>query len=91
MSEPGHQAAAGCSSYKVDIRPKFTKEDIDHMNNMVGLDLSDYATVRDNADAILRRLQETDPGRLMPPPPREPWKQEWIDCFKQWIANGKQE
>ena len=72
MSEPGHQAAAGCSSYKVDIRPKFTKEDIDHMNNMVGLDLSDYATVRDNADAILRRLQETDPGRLMPPPPREP-------------------
>jgi hypothetical protein len=90
MSEPRQQAVAGCSSYKADILPKLIPEDIDHMNDMVGMDLADYATVRDNADAILRRLQEANPNRLMPPPPRGPWKPEWIECFKQWIANGKQ-
>ncbi len=89
MSEARHDEATGCGSYKADILPKFTREDIDHMNDMVGIDLADYATVRDGADEILRRLQETDPSRLMPPPPRGPWKKEWIDCFKQWIASGK--
>ena len=75
----------GCTSYATDIRPKFTTEDIDHMNDF-GIDLSDYATVRDNADAILTRLM--DPDNPMPPKPRGPWPQEWIDCFKQWIDNG---
>jgi hypothetical protein len=76
----------GCTSYATDIRPKFTTEDIDHMNDF-GIDLSDYATVRDNADSILTRLMDRD--NPMPPEPRGPGPQERIDCFKQWIDKGK--
>ena len=76
----------GCMSYERDIRPKFTAEDISHMKN-AGMDLSDYATVKDNADGILTRLMDSD--NPMPPEPRGPWPQEWIDCFKQWIDSGK--
>jgi len=75
-----------CKSYASDIRPKFTDEDVDHMNRF-GLDLNDFATVKDNADEILSRLEDTD--RPMPPRPRGPWSPEWIQCFKDWIANGK--
>jgi hypothetical protein len=82
------QPGAGCVSYAADIRPKFTDEDVEHMNDMLGMDLASYETVRDNADLILERLQDTT--RPMPPRPRGPWPQDWIDCFQQWIANGKQ-
>lgn len=80
-------SAGGCTSYATDIRPKFTTEDIDHMNGL-GMDLSDYATVRDNADLILERLMDQD--NPMPPAPRGPWPADWIQCFQQWIAGGKQ-
>ena len=76
----------GCTSYERDIRPKFTAEDISHMNN-AGLNLADYATVKDNANGILKRLMDSD--NPMPPKPRGPWPQEWIDCFKQWTDSGK--
>jgi hypothetical protein len=79
--------AGGCTSFQNDIRPKFTAEDVDHMNDF-GIDLSDYATVRDNADLILTRLQDT--GNPMPPVPRGPWPPAWIECFQQWIDGGKQ-
>lgn len=87
MSDHIQSQAGGCSSFKADIRPKFIPEDVEHMNDQVGMDLGDYATVRDNADLILRRLQ--DSANPMPPPPRGPWPKEWIDCFKQWIASGR--
>ena len=77
----------GCTSFQNDIRPKFTDEDVDHMNDF-GIDLSDYATVRDNADFILTRLLDKD--NPMPPAPRGPWPPDWIQCFQQWIAAGKQ-
>jgi hypothetical protein len=51
--------AGKCASYATDIRPKFTDEDIDHMKDF-GVDLSDYATVRDNADLILTRLKDKE-------------------------------
>jgi hypothetical protein len=54
----------------------------------MGLDLNDYTTVSGNADLILSRL--TDAGNPMPPEPRGPWPSDWIECFKDWIANGKQ-
>lgn len=79
--------AGGCTSYATDIRPKFTTEDIDHMNDL-GIDLSDYATVSDNADLILTRLMDQD--NPMPPAPRGPWPPDWIQCFQQWIDGGKQ-
>jgi len=85
MSAEKYQAAR-CTSYEADIRPKFTTEDVDHMNDL-GLDLNDYSAVKSNADLILTRL--TDPDSPMPPPPHDPWSAEWIQCFEQWIANGK--
>ena len=79
--------AGGCTSFQKDIRPKFTDEDVEHMNDF-GIDLNDYATVRDNADLILTRLK--DPDNPMPPVPRGPWPADWIECFQQWIDAGKQ-
>ena len=78
--------ATGCKSYETDIRPKFTSEDVEHMNDL-GLDLNDYSVVKSNADLILTRLM--DPDNPMPPLPRDPWPQEWIQCFNEWIENGK--
>jgi hypothetical protein len=86
MSDSEAYRAAGCTSYKTDIRPKFTTEDVDHMNDL-GMDLNDYSAVKDNADLILSRLKDTDSP--MPPRPRGPWSPEWIKCFEQWIASGK--
>jgi hypothetical protein len=79
--------AGGCSSFKNDIRPKFTDEDVDHMKDF-GIDLSDYATVRDNAALVLIRLLDDD--NPMPPRPRGPWSKEWILCFQQWMDGGTQ-
>jgi len=87
MSNSPQRPAAECTSFQADIRPKFTDEDVEHMNDQVGMDLNDYATVRDNADLILARLKSTT--RPMPPKPRGPWPPEWIACFQQWIDNGK--
>ena len=86
MSYSETDRKAGCTSYKTDIRPKFTKEDVDHMNDL-GMDLNDYSAVKSNADVILTRL--TDRDSPMPPPPRGPWSPEWIQCFKDWINGGK--
>ena len=77
----------GCTSFQNDIRPKFTEEDVEHMNDF-GIDLSDYATVSESADLILERL--LDNVNPMPPKPRGPWSADWIDCFRQWIDGGKQ-
>jgi hypothetical protein len=88
VSDTPKRSGAGCVSFATDIRPKFTDEDVDHMSDMVGMDLASYETVRDNADLILARLRDTD--QPMPPAPRGPWSQAWIDCFTQWITNGKQ-
>ena len=85
MSTQSYQAG-GCTSYATDIRPKFTTQDIDHMTDF-GMDLGNYESVRDNADLILTRLLDAD--NPMPPPPRGPWSPEWIQCFKDWMKNGK--
>jgi hypothetical protein len=85
VSEPQEQASEQCTSYQRDIRPKFTGEDVDHMRDF-GLDLDDYQSVRTNAEGILRRL--LDANVPMPPRPRGPWSQDWIGCFRQWMANG---
>jgi hypothetical protein len=85
MSDPQREGqAAECTSFKTDILPKFTAEDIQHMKDMVDMDLSDYETVKKNGDLILERL--LDPDNPMPPPPRGPWPKPWIDCFRQWLV-----
>ena len=73
--------------YAQHLLTLFTDVDIDHMNN-VGLDLTDYQVVRDNADLILKRLDHDT--KYMPPLPNGPWPVEWINLFRRWIAEGKQ-
>jgi hypothetical protein len=77
--------------FAADIRPLFTKLDIDHMTSF--LDLSDYEDVKANADEILQRLKGVG-GAVMPPPPSKggdgPWSAERIALFERWIADGCQ-
>ena len=78
-------------SFAADIRPLFTKIDIDHMTSM--FDLSDYEDVKSNADGILERLKGIG-GAVMPPPQSKggdgPWPAERIALFERWIAEGCQ-
>jgi hypothetical protein len=78
-------------SFAADIRPLFTKLDIDHMISF--LDLSDYDDVKASADEILQRLKGVG-GAVMPPPPSKggdgPWPPERIALFERWIADGCQ-
>jgi hypothetical protein len=75
------------TSFARDILPLFRPIDVEHMVEIVGLDLSDYAAVRGSADAIRDRLQRTGAGR-MPPPPDQPWTKAQIDLFSRWITEN---
>jgi hypothetical protein len=70
-------------SYAADIRPLFRQMDVDAMKAR-GLDLSSYDDVSEQADEILSVLQD---GSM---PCDQPWSQDWIKKFKQWITDGKQ-
>lgn len=70
-------------SFAKDIRPLFTKTDIDHMDYYC--DLSDYEDVKANAAEILGRLNGED-GAVMPPENAGgPWSAERIALFQSWI------
>jgi hypothetical protein len=67
-------------SFARDIRPLFTKEDIEHMLDVdPSLDLGDYDSVKTHASIIYRRVSLGDM------PPGRPWPQEQVDMFKQWM------
>jgi hypothetical protein len=78
-------------SFAKDIRPLFTKIDIDHMSDF--FDLSNYDDVKNNAQGILSRLRGKG-GPVMPPPPNKggdgPWSAEKINLFASWIDGGFQ-
>ena len=65
-----------------DIRPLFRDSpDVDTMKEF-GLDLSSYDDVKAQADGIYARLED----RSMPCD--EPWPNEQIARFKQWMVEG---
>jgi hypothetical protein len=71
-------------SFAADIRPLFRDSpDVDAMKSF-GLDLSSYADVKDNAEAIYSRLED---GSM---PCDDPWPKEQIVKFKQWTDDGMQ-
>jgi hypothetical protein len=72
----------GTVSFANDIKPLFTEVDKDHMEFM--FDLWSYKHVKDNADDILDSVSN---GRM---PPNNPWSQDKVDLFKQWVAGGCQ-
>lgn len=75
------------TSFARDILPLFRPVDIEHMNDQVGLDLSDFDVVRTSADAISRRMKGLG-GRVMPPPPDPPLSAAQIALFDTWVAEG---
>ena len=62
------------------IRPLFRESDRDAME--AWFDLWDWNDVRDNADAILERLEE---GSM---PCDEPWDDESVALFRRWLEAG---
>ncbi len=73
------------TSFAADILPLFTPIDIQHMAFFC--DLSNYDDVKANAQDILERLKGHG-GRIMPPPPRDPWTDTNIALFASWIEDG---
>jgi hypothetical protein len=71
-------------SFTRDIRPMFTKMDVDHMNFV--MDLSDRDSVFAHADAIYAAVS----GGSMPPKSSgEPqWTPEMCATFKRWQDQG---
>jgi len=70
-------------SFEADIRGLF-RETPDRSSMLFRFDLHRYEDVRDNATAILTRL---DDGTM---PCDGPWPPERIATFRQWIAGGRQ-
>jgi hypothetical protein len=69
-------------SFASDIRPLFRDSpDVEAMKSF-GLDLSSYDDVKAQAEAIYSRLED---GSM---PCDEPWPEEKIARFKQWIDDG---
>ncbi len=69
-------------SFAKDIRPLFRDTpDVDSMKDF-GMDLSSFADVKAQAQAIHSRLAD---GSM---PCDEPWPQDRIATFKQWMDEG---
>ncbi|HEX9236672.1 MAG TPA: hypothetical protein VF972_10390 [Actinomycetota bacterium] len=67
-------------SYERDIQPMFRDKDRERME--WAFDLWRYEDVRDNADAILERLEDGDM------PCDGPWPEEQVNAFRAWISAG---
>jgi hypothetical protein len=79
------------TSFNLHLKPLFRMEpDVNHMRD-IGLDLSRYEDVKENANAILQRLKARD-RRMMPPAEDGgPWPNEWTQLFERWISEGRPE
>jgi hypothetical protein len=66
--------------FERDIRPLFRESDIEEMQ--FAFDLSQYADVKQNAEAIYQRVFEQSM------PCDEPWPSERVELFRQWIDAG---
>jgi len=63
------------------IRQQFTDTDIEHMKGVTGgqLDLSNCQSVQQSAQQIYDQVSS---GNM---PPGNPWPQDWVDNFQQWM------
>lgn len=67
-------------SFEADIRPLFRPDDADAMS--WAFDLASYEDVKANAEAIHERLAD---GSM---PCDEPWPDERVQLFRDWIDGG---
>jgi len=75
------------TSFARDIMPLFRQKDIAHMKPL-GLDLTDYDTVKAKATGISARVKGIGGGRRMPPPPDLALTPEQITLFDAWRSEG---
>jgi hypothetical protein len=68
-------------SFTTDVRQLFRQRDVDVMKAYT-LDLSSYADVKAQASEIHERLEN---GTM---PCDEPWPEERVRLFKQWMEDG---
>ena len=66
--------------FEADIKPLFRESDRDAMDYV--FDLWDYEDVKENADSIQERLED----KTMPCD--EPWSEQQIQRFRDWIGGG---
>ena len=67
-------------SFESDVRPLFRPDDAEAMS--WAFDLTSYEDVKENAEAIYERLAE---GSM---PCDEPWPDEHVQVFRDWIDAG---
>lgn len=67
-------------SFETDVRPLFRLEDAESMS--WAFDLASYEDVKENAEAIYERLAD---GSM---PCDEPWPDEHVQVFRDWIDAG---
>ncbi len=70
----------GAVSYANDIKPLFRDKDRERME--FAFDLWSYDDVKENADAILERLEDGDM------PCDGAWPEEHVALFKRWVEAG---
>lgn len=71
-------------SFAADIRPLFRQFDRDSMITFGGFDLHRFEDARDNAEAILERIED---GTM---PCDGSWPRDRIEKLRDWILGGKQ-
>ena len=71
-------------SFAKDIRPLFRDDPDVEMMKAYDLDLSSYADVKAHVDAIYRTVED---GSM---PCEDPWPEEQVAKFKQWMDDGMQ-
>ena len=67
-------------SFESDIRPLFRESDRAEME--WAFDLWDYDDVKENAEAILDRMED---GSM---PCDDPWPEDRIELFRKWLSEG---
>jgi hypothetical protein len=76
-------------SFKSDILPLFTAMDIEHMEGFgVELDSYDYMKQPGNAKSVYYQVS----SGLMPPPDsgEDPWSEDKVALFDEWMEGGFQ-
>jgi hypothetical protein len=67
-------------TFEANVRPLFRRDDADAMS--WAFDLRSYEDVRANAEGIYERLED---GSM---PCDEPWPEERVQLFRDWIDAG---
>jgi hypothetical protein len=70
-------------SFEQDVKPLFRERDRGAMLNVAKFDLWQRDDVAENAEAILKRLED---GSM---PCDGAWPSEQVDVFRRWVDAGK--